>query len=127
MKVLIIDDSSSLVARLTNLLYENKSVEITGYAGNYAEAVKALLASQSDLILLDIRIPGGSGIDLINMIKYCQPAAKIAMLTNYSVPQIRKRCKELGADYFFDKSKEIEKAIQLASGDKLNKNGFEGI
>lgn len=127
MRVFIADDSNIIIAKLLNLLRQYEDVEIIGYSGNYEDAVKKIAQNEIDLALLDIRLPGGSGMDLINFIKYSHPATKIAMLTNYSFPQFRRRCKDLGADYFFDKTNELDFAIKLITGNRLEKNGFEGV
>lgn len=124
MKVFIVDDSSSVIAKLINLLHQTGGIEVVGYSGNYSDAVREIAKNEIDLVLLDIRFPGGNGIDLIRFIKYKHPLAKVAMLTNYSFPQFRKECKEQGADYFFDKTKDIEKAIDVAAGNLITDNGF---
>jgi len=52
-------------------------------------------------------MPGGSGIDVLRSIKKDRPAPIVMMLTNYPYPQYRKRCMDVGADCFFDKSSEF--------------------
>jgi DNA-binding response OmpR family regulator len=64
-------------------------------------------------VILDIRMPGGSGMDVLQAIKREKQAPMVIMLTNYPYPQYRKKCLGLGADYFFDKSTEFEKVTEL--------------
>lgn len=127
MKVFIVEDSTIVIARLINLFHLYDQVEIIGYSGNYADAAHEIARNKIDLALVDIRFPGGNGIDLIGLIRDKHPSAKIVMLSNYSLPQFKKKCKELGADYFFDKTKDIDSAINVTLGKHLEKTGFEGI
>ena len=74
------------------------------------------------MVILDIRLPGLSGIDVLKDIRDKKLPIRVIMLTNYPYPQYRKKCEELGADYFFDKVTEIEeipKMIEELAKDKL--------
>jgi len=64
-------------------------------------------------VILDIRMPGGSGIDVLEDIKKINAAPIVIILTNYPYPQYRKKCMAAGADYFFDKSSEFEKVTEV--------------
>jgi DNA-binding NarL/FixJ family response regulator len=127
LRILIIDDSYSIIVKLMNLLKKYNHSQVIGYASSYEDAVYELARNEIDLVLLDIRIPGGSGLDLINFIKYRHPSAKVAMFTNYSYKQMRQRSKELGADYFFDKSLDLDRVIKMVAGKIPIYSGLEGI
>jgi DNA-binding NarL/FixJ family response regulator len=60
------------------------------------------------VVILDIRMPDKSGIEVLKDIRNKKLPIRVIMLTNYPYPQYRKKCEELGADYFFDKVTEIE-------------------
>jgi DNA-binding NarL/FixJ family response regulator len=64
-------------------------------------------------VILDIRMPGGSGIDVLENIKKTNAAPVVIVLTNYPYPQYRKKCMALGAEYFFDKTTEFEKVTEV--------------
>ena len=113
MKVFIVDDSSVLRERLVEMLSELPEIEIIGYAQNVPDALSSIKELNPDVVILDIRIPGGSGIDVLQDIKKERKAPMVIMLTNYPYPQYRKKCLGLGADYFFDKSTEFEKVTEL--------------
>ena len=68
---------------------------------------------QPDAVILDIRMPGGSGIDVLKKIKKNYPSTLVIMFTNYPTAQYRKRCLDLGTDFFFDKSTEFDKIPNL--------------
>lgn len=113
MKVFIADDSAPVRERLKNMLSELEGVEVIGQAQDAVEATKSILELKPDVAILDIRMPGGSGIDTLRNIKRVTPAPRVIMLTNYPYPQYRKRCMDAGADFFFDKSSEFHKVIEV--------------
>jgi DNA-binding NarL/FixJ family response regulator len=108
MRVLIVDDSKIVCKGLQQMLVNIADVEIAGQAHNAQDAISAIAESNPDVVILDIRMPGPSGIDVLKNIKAKKLPCRVIMLTNYPYPQYRKKCEELGADYFFDKVTEIE-------------------
>jgi DNA-binding NarL/FixJ family response regulator len=109
MKVFIADDSQVLRERLQEMLSELPEIEIMGYAQDVPEALTSIKTLEPDVVILDIRMPGGSGIDVLQDIKKKKQTPMVIVLTNYPYPQYRKKCMEMGADFFFDKSAEFEK------------------
>ncbi len=116
MKVFIADDSPVVRSRLVRMLSEYPNVEVIGQAGDAPEAVEAIDRLQPDVLILDIRMPSGSGIDVLQAVKSHQPSLLVIMLTNYPYPQYRAKSLEAGADYFFDKASEFEKITDLFEG-----------
>jgi DNA-binding NarL/FixJ family response regulator len=108
MKVLIVDDSKIVCDGLQQMLINIADVVIVGQAHNAEDAIVSILEAKPDVVILDIRLPGLSGIDVLKDIRAKKLPIRVIMLTNYPYPQYRKKCKELGADYFFDKVAEIE-------------------
>ena len=113
MRILIVDDSPVVRERLAALLAELEGVEVVGQAQDVVGAVAAILALRPDVVTLDIRMPGGNGIEALAEVKKVQPAPIVIMLTNYPYPQYRKKCLDAGADYFLDKSTEFEQVAQI--------------
>ena len=112
MKVFIADDSKIFRDRLKEMLAELTEIEIIGEAENILETKKRIRKLNPDVVILDIRMPDGSGIDILKHIKKNNQAPVVIILTNYPYPQYRKKCMELGADYFFKKSDEIEEVLE---------------
>ena len=112
-KVLIVDDSDVIRNRLVYLFSEIKEADIVGQASNASEGFELYCSLEPDIIILDIRMPDDSGINLLKKIKQDSPDTIVVILTNYPYSAYRKHCKELGADFFFDKSTEFEKIKQL--------------
>ena len=113
MKVFIVDDSALVRERLIALISEYPEIEITGQAENAQEAINSIRKLKPDVVILDIRMPGGNGIEVLRNIKKYNSAPTVIILTNYPYPQYRKKCMEAGADYFFDKSTEFHKIIEV--------------
>ncbi len=113
MKIFLADASLFGHARLLNLLEEIKGLEIAGYATDARTTSDAIRAHRPDVVLLDIEMPGRSGLELLKDLKIAMPSIIILVLTNASQPQYRKRCAELGADFFFDKSTEFQKVPEV--------------
>lgn len=125
MKVLIVDDSKIVCKGLRQMLIHIADVEIVGPAHNATDAIRFISESNPDVVILDIRLPGKSGIEVLKNIRDKKLPIRVIMLTNYPYPQYRKKCEELGADYFFDKVAEIEELPNVI--EKLAKNKPEKV
>ena len=113
MRVLIVDDSKIVCERQQHMLMHIADVEIVGQAHNAPDAIQSISDAKPDVVILDIRLPGKSGIEVLKDIRDKKLPIRVIMLTNYPYPQYRKKCEELGADYFFDKVTEIENIPNL--------------
>lgn len=101
---------------MASLLGELEGVEIVGQAGDAGAARTLAEELRPDVAILDVRLSQGSGVEVLGDIKRCAPESKIIMLTNFVDPENRNACIDHGADYFFDKSIELEKAVALLQG-----------
>jgi DNA-binding NarL/FixJ family response regulator len=115
MKVYVVDDSPLVRERLVTLLSEVEGVEVVGSADNAEEGIAGISMKQPDVAILDIRMPSGSGISVLEEVKKRDDSPVVIMLTNYPYPQYRKKCMEAGADYFFDKSSEFHMVTDVLS------------
>jgi DNA-binding NarL/FixJ family response regulator len=116
MRVLIADDSAVVRERLLQFLHDVDGVEIVGQAKDALEAKVMAERLKPDVAILDLRMPKGSGADVLYDIKKFHPSARVIMLTNYSHPENKKKCIDRGADYFFDKSTEFQKVVSVLKG-----------
>jgi len=116
MKILIADDSLVVRDRLVTLLTEVHGVEVVGQAKDAMEARNLAEELRPDVAILDIRMPKGSGADVVRDLKKLNPTPKVIILTNYPHPENRKKCIDRGADYFFDKSTEFKKVLSVLRG-----------
>jgi DNA-binding NarL/FixJ family response regulator len=112
-QVAIVDDSAVIKERLMQRLSQLDGIQLAWQAQNAAEAIAAFRQLKPEVAILDIQMPDRSGIEVLVHIKKESPWTTVIMLTNYPLPPFRKYCLEAGADYFFDKSTEFEKVIEV--------------
>lgn len=93
-----------MLRQIKELLSEVANACLVGDAANVEEAIYGILKTKPDIVILDIQMPGGSGIDVLKEIKNKMPETKFIVFTNYTMPQYREKCIALGAEYFLDKS-----------------------
>lgn len=113
LRVLIADDSIALCDRLVDMFSEIDGVEIVGLAKDVASAGAAVNELIPDVAILDIQMPGGSGLDVLKALKASRSTAIVIMLTNHPYPQYQQKCLELGADYFFSKSSDAKRLLEV--------------
>ena len=114
MRLFIADDSEMLRTRLVDMLTEIKGINVVGEARDSREAVERVEALNPDVVILDIRMPGGDGILALESIKKSRKRQpKVIVFTNYPYLQYRKRCMDAGADFFFYKALDFEKLLDL--------------
>lgn len=119
-RVYVVDDSDFVRERLIEMLSELEKVETVGGTGNPREALAAIREMVPDVVILDIRLPGKSGVEVLRDLKKEQPSPIVIILTNYPYPQYRKECTEAGADYFLNKSTEFNKIADVLQGLTMN-------
>jgi len=112
-RVFIVDDSKAVVERLADLLNEVPGVELVGRASDVPGAIHSILKTNPDAIILDLQMPGGSGLEVLRTIRQGYSSLWVLVCTNYPYPQYREECLAAGANYFLDKSAEFEKISDI--------------
>ena len=113
LKVVIADDSTEIRDRISSMVSSIPGVEIAGEAIDGVEAAVILRRTKPDVVILDLHMPKISGLEILPAVKEIDPPPIIVVLTNYSTSPLKAMCLKRGADYFFDKSTEFEKAIAV--------------
>lgn len=113
LKVLIADDSALLRDRLIVLLSELHKVQVIGEATSVNEAIQQIQSLQPDVLILDLRISGSNGLDVLQWLRQAGLSTIVAVFTTFAYPQYRERCLAAGADYFFDKAEEFEQLKEM--------------
>jgi DNA-binding NarL/FixJ family response regulator len=112
-RLFIADDSMIIRERIRGLVSGIEGIELTGEAGNVQGSITGFLDTRPDVLILDIRMPGGSGLDVLRRAKENTDSPAVIILTNYPFPEYRDIAARLGADYFFDKSTEFEEMAKV--------------
>jgi DNA-binding NarL/FixJ family response regulator len=113
MKVVIVDDSALLRQRLAAMISRLSGVEIAGEAKSVAQALELIRRCHPEAVMLDIRLKDGNGFDVLRQVKREPGAPVVIMLTSFPSTKARQTCQALGGDFFFDKTTEFERAIEV--------------
>jgi len=113
LKVFICDDSAALRERLGTMVWALPGIVVVGQAQDVSGSLDAIHQTRPDVVILDIHMPGGNGIEVLREVKTMNPAPRVIMLTNYAYAQYRKKFAEAGADFFLDKSSEFDKLPEV--------------
>ena len=115
MRILLVDDHAILRAGLCRILKEDLHAQV-GEAANAQEAMQQLENAPWDIILLDISLPGRSGLDLLPDVRALFPATRVIILSSFDDQQFVVRSFRDGASAFLTKERaafELIKAIQV--------------
>ena len=107
LSLLLVDDNIPFVNRMVSLLSEVEDICDFHTAHNYDEAI-FLLDKETDLVLLDIQMPGKNGMNILKQIKNSANNCEVVMLTNSTGDYYREQCRKLGVLFFLDKTNEFE-------------------
>jgi DNA-binding NarL/FixJ family response regulator len=113
MRILIADDSLAIQERLVKMVSHIHNAKVVGLASDGEEAVASIQKTQPDLVILDLRMPKASGLDVIKTIGKNSPSTTTLVLTNFATSAHREMCSKLGVKYFFDKTTEFEQVIEV--------------
>ncbi len=83
LRILIVDDHEVVRLGVRALIDRQPGMEVVGEAGTVREAVTQTRHLQPDVVVLDIRLPGGSGLDACRQIKDYRPETRIIILTSF--------------------------------------------
>ncbi len=116
MKILIADDSVLILERLQEMLAEIDHVEVVASLNNGIDTLKALKTLTPDLAILDIRMPGLTGLEVLNAVRKENKSVIFIILTLHSQGYLRQLATQAGTNYFFNKVDDFEKIIQVVAG-----------
>ncbi|MGO8995732.1 MAG: response regulator transcription factor [Polyangiaceae bacterium] len=116
MRVIVVDDSPAVRARLVAMLGETHDVQVVAEAWEGAEALRLVRLHAPDAVILDLNLPGMSGLDVLTVLKAEPSPPVVIILTNHPHDRYRAACLRGGADFFFDKSRDFDRvALAVAA------------
>ena len=126
-KILVADDEKNYRHVLSTLLEKANYEVLTAASGN--EAYELFLGHEIDLILTDMTMPGGSGLDLLNKVKEKAPETPVILLTAYGTVELAVEAMKMGAFDYLTKPcpneevlRSVSKALEVGRLEKQNKN-----
>ncbi len=96
-RVVLVDDHEIVRLGVMTLLEDSPWIEVVAEAGSAAEAVQAVANHQPDVVVMDIRMPGESGIDACRKITSRWPETRVIMLTSFADDDLIFRAIQAGA------------------------------
>lgn len=114
--IAVVDDDSSVRRSIVNLL-QSLGLLVVAFAS--AEAFLASDMAWIECLVLDVRLPGMSGLELLERLRSTQADLAVVVLTAHGDDETRKRAKALGAVAFLTKpfrAEELARAVQSRSG-----------
>ena len=112
LKILLVDDHEVVRLGVRALIEDQPGMEVVGEAGTVREALEEIRAQRPDVVVLDMRLPDGHGIDACRQIKADHPQSRIIVLTSFPDDDVILDAIACGADGFVLK--------QIGSGELLD-------
>jgi DNA-binding NarL/FixJ family response regulator len=126
-RILIVDDHDVMRGGLRSLLESRPGWEVCGEAANSTDAIKQAKALRPDVIVLDINMPGFSGLDAVPLIRKETPGAEVLVLSRYEEREMRLKALEAGARGYVTKSQGLARELLAAiDGIVRERSAFRG-
>jgi DNA-binding NarL/FixJ family response regulator len=107
-KVLIADDSEMMLEALQEMLSPFSQVEIVAACKNGTDALEAIRSLKPDLAIVDLKMPGLTGIEVLTGIRKENQFTIFIILTLYPTLYYRQLAIKAGVDYFFSKEDDFD-------------------
>jgi len=114
MRVLLVDDEVEFVKTLAKRLEMRELKPDTVYSGE--EAIKYAEEQEPDVIVLDLRMPGMDGIEVLRQIRQAYPTTQVIILTAHGTEKDKEEAEKLGAYEFLRKPVDIETLMDKIKG-----------
>lgn len=113
LRLLVVDHSAVLRRRLLEMIAPLPGIEICGAATDVPTAIAAGDKLKPQVVILDLEIPGGGGLDVLAHLRRASPPPVVIVFTNFNYEPLRRYCRSAGAEYFFDKSTDAEAMLTV--------------
>jgi DNA-binding NarL/FixJ family response regulator len=108
--------------RLIEMLDATPGTQVIGAADRADEAIQDILEQHPDVVLLDLRLAQGSGLDVLRAVHPAAPEIVFYMLSSFSTEPYRQLAARLGAQDFFDKARDFERVRDIIAARSATKH-----
>ncbi len=115
-RVVICDDQDLVREGLQAILSTASGIEVVGEASNGADAVEVVAQTMPDVVLMDLKMPGGSGVQATRAIVDKDPEVRVLVLTTYAAPEMVLDAIRTGAAGYLLKDTPRDKLIEAIRG-----------
>jgi DNA-binding NarL/FixJ family response regulator len=118
-RVIIIEDQTAIREMLALILKRNAAYEIVGECGDGQAACDLILEKNPDLLILDAKLPGLSGLEILRRVAKKLPRMRIMIFSAYENPALIREMLEAGAHGFVEKTAglvEVTKGLETIAG-----------
>ncbi|MEO7922903.1 MAG: response regulator transcription factor [Chitinophagaceae bacterium] len=106
--VVIVEDHQLVREMWLQLFADKNEIAVVGATGGFDEAIEMIKTKRPDVVLLDINLPGASGMDAVPLIRKFAPGAKIIAVSMHNQPAYAKKMLQLGARGYVTKNSSHE-------------------
>jgi DNA-binding NarL/FixJ family response regulator len=107
MNVFVVEDAPEIRRRLVAMVRMIAGINVIGEAESVSEAIEGVLGGPTDMVLLDLQLKDGTGLEVLARVKQARPELRVIVLTNFATPQYRQASLSAGAEFCLDKSREF--------------------
>lgn len=122
-RVVLVDDHQVVRVGLKTLLERSSKIQVVGEASTVEGAVEQATRHTPDVVVLDVRLPDGSGVDACRRIRQLPGACRVLILTSYADDDTIFKCISAGADGYLlkeiDGTRLIHSIEQIAAGQSI--------
>lgn len=111
--IYVVEDSAPVRDRIREMVREIPDTQLVGESDSEADAILGISRTAPKLVILDLNLKQGTGFEVLRQVKASAPDTLVAVVTNFGTVQFREKCEQMGANYFFDKTKSYKLLVEL--------------
>lgn len=120
--VYVVEDAPLVRERLIEMLDATPGTQVVGAAARADDAILGILDRQPDVVVLDLRLAQGNGLDVLRAVHPAAPEIVFYMLSSFSTEPYRQLAARLGAQAFFDKATDFERMRDIIAARSATKH-----
>ncbi len=109
-KILVVDDEQDFVNSLTDRLELRKMKAEVALNGD--EALKKVKDEEPEVMVLDLKMPGMDGLEVLQRVKGAYPTTQVIILTGHSTPETQEKARKMGAYAYLEKPVEMDSLME---------------